>query len=254
MRFDLISAVPTIFEGWREASILARGQAAGAIAIHVHNLRDFSTDKHRTVDDYPYGGGAGMVLKPEPLFAAVEAVREMARPAGLVVLMTPQGEPFGQHLARELAAAERLIMICGRYEGVDERVREHLVDRQVSIGDYVVTGGELPAMVVVDAVARLVPGVLGASDSTADESFTEPLLEYPQYTRPADFRGWTVPDELLSGHHERVRLWRRMQQLRRTLERRPDLLRQGRLSAQDRRLMARIVSETEAPPEGGETR
>lgn len=254
MRFDLISAVPTIFEGWREASILARGQAAGAIAIHVHNLRDYSTDKHRTVDDYPYGGGAGMVLKPEPLFAAVEAVREMASPAGLVVLMTPQGEPFGQDLARELAAAERLILICGRYEGVDERVREHLVDRQVSIGDYVVTGGELPAMVVVDAVARLVPGVLGASDSAADESFTEPLLEYPQYTRPADFRGWTVPDELLSGHHERVRLWRRMQQLRRTLERRPDLLRQGRLSDQDRRLMARIVSETEAPPGGGETR
>ena len=193
------------------------------------------------VDDYPYGGGAGMVLKPEPLSAAIEALRSTAGEPGLVVLLTPQGERFSQAMAQELATARRLILVCGRYEGVDERVRQHLVDREVSVGDYVVTGGELPAMVVVDAVARLAPGVLGDEESAAEESFSEPLLEYPQYTRPAEYRGWRVPEELVAGHHERVRLWRRMQQLQRTLQRRPDLLNGLRLSEEDRRLLARIL-------------
>lgn len=241
MRFDIISAVPAIFAGWREASILARGQAAGAIEITVHDLRAWATDKHRTLDDYPYGGGAGMVLKAEPIFAAVEAVRASAAPGAQTVLMTPQGEALTQSLVRQLAAAPQLVVLCGRYEGVDERVREHLVDREVSVGDYVVTGGELPAMILVDAVARLVPGVLGDAESAVDESFSEALLEYPQYTRPAEFRGWSVPDELLAGHHERVRLWRRMQQLRRTLERRPDLFAGQRLTPEDRRLLARVL-------------
>ncbi|NUP98884.1 MAG: tRNA (guanosine(37)-N1)-methyltransferase TrmD [Armatimonadetes bacterium] len=241
MRFDLISAVPAIFDGWREASILARGQEAGAIEIAVHDLRDWATDRHRTLDDYPYGGGAGMVLKVEPLAAAIEAVSALTPEPAEVILLTPQGEVFDQALARELARRPRLVLVCGRYEGVDERVREHLVTREVSIGDFVVTGGELPAMVVVDAVARLVPGVLGAAESAEDESFSEPLLEYPQYTRPVEFKGWRVPGELLSGHHERVRLWRRMQQLQRTLERRPDLLSRRRLTNEDRRLLARLL-------------
>ncbi len=248
MRFDLLTAVPAIFDGWREASILARGQAAGAITIAVHDLRDWATDRHRTLDDYPFGGGAGMVLKPEPIFAAVEAVRALDPAPAEVVLLCPQGAPLTQAMVRELASRPRLVLVCGRYEGVDERVREHLVDREVSIGDYVVTGGELPAMVLVDAVARLVPGVLGKAESADDESFTEPLLEYPQYTRPAEFRGWEVPEELLGGHHERVRLWRRTEQLRRTFERRPDLLQQVTLSPEDRRLLARIIDELGSAP------
>ncbi|HET9200780.1 MAG TPA: tRNA (guanosine(37)-N1)-methyltransferase TrmD, partial [Dehalococcoidia bacterium] len=182
------------------------------------------TDKHRTVDDYPYGGGAGMVMKPEPLFAAVEAVQAMAEPAGHVVLLTPQGRLLNQQIARELSELPRLVLLCGRYEGVDERVREHLVDDEVSIGDYVLGGGELPAMVLIETVARLVPGVLGSAESLTHESHTDGLLEYPQYTRPEEFRGWKVPDVLLSGHHGEVEKWRDQQRLERTRQRRPDLL------------------------------
>ncbi|MBI2300557.1 MAG: tRNA (guanosine(37)-N1)-methyltransferase TrmD [Armatimonadetes bacterium] len=241
MRFDLITASPGIFEGWRSHSILARGQAAGHLQIEVHDLRDYTHDRYRQIDDYPYGGGAGMVLKVEPLAEALDAVRGMAPEEPEVVLLTPQGEPFVQATARELSALPRLVLVCGRYEGVDERVREHLVTREISIGDYVLTGGEVPAMAVVDAVARLVRGVLGDDASPEEESFSEPLLEYPQYTRPAEFHGWRVPAELLSGHHERVRLWRRMERLRRTLARRPELLRRASVSEEDRRLLARIV-------------
>lgn len=239
MRFDVITSVPAVFEGWREASILARAQASGAIRVVVHNLRDYATGSYRQIDDYPYGGGVGMVLKPEPLAAAIEAAN--ADGSGEVILLTPQGEPFAQPLARELSRQPRLVLVCGRYEGIDERIREHFVDRELSIGDYVLTGGELAAMVVIDVVARLLPGVLGDEASAEEETFSEPLLEYPHYTRPAVFCGWAVPEELVSGHHERVRLWRRMQRLRRTLERRPDLFAKLRLSDEDRRLLARIL-------------
>ncbi len=242
MRFDLLSAVPSIFESWREASILARGQVAGAIDIRVHDLRDWAHDRHRTVDDYPYGGGAGMVLKPAPLWEALDSLRAAVDDQPVTILMTPQGEPFRQEIARELAAQRRLILVCGRYEGVDERVRQYAVERCLSVGDFVVTGGELPAMMVVDAVARLVPGVLGTAASADEESFGEGLLEYPQYTRPASYRGHDVPEELLGGHHERVRLWRRMESLRRTLDQRPELLAGRPLSVEERRLLARLLA------------
>ncbi|MCC7492205.1 MAG: tRNA (guanosine(37)-N1)-methyltransferase TrmD [Fimbriimonadaceae bacterium] len=241
MRFDLLSTIPAVFESWRNASILARGQAAGAIDIRVHDLRDWATDRHRTLDDYPFGGGAGMVLKAEPLCRAVAAVSASGAGQPEVLLLCPQGQPFTQAVAHELAAQPWLVLLCGRYEGVDERVRELVVTRELSLGDFVLTGGEVAAMAVVEAVARLVPGVLGDAASAADESFSEPLLEYPQYTRPAEYAGAAVPGELLSGHHERVRLWRRMEQLRRTLDRRPDLVARWQLTAEDRRLLARVI-------------
>lgn len=240
MRFDLVASAPEVFAGWLEASILGRARG-GPLEIVAHNLRDWALDRHGTIDDTPYGGGAGMVLRPEPLTAAIEAVRALSAEPGCVCLMTPQGEVFSQGLARELSALPRLILVCGRYEGVDERVREQCVEREISVGDYVLTGGEVAAMAVVEAVGRLVPGVVGAAESLVDESFAEPLLEYPHYTRPAEFRGAAVPAVLLAGHHERVRLWRRLERLRRTLERRPELLAQRRLSDEDRRLLARIV-------------
>lgn len=240
MRFDLLSAAPEVFGGWSSSAMMGRGQSAGAIEIVVHDLRPYGLGSYGQLDDYPFGGGAGMLLKPEPLDAALTALRAAGEPAQ-VVLMCPQGQRFDQALARELSRERRLIFVCGRYEGVDERVREHLIDRELSIGDYVLTGGELAAMVVVDTLARLVPGVLGTAESADEESFGEPLLEYPHYTRPAEYRGWGVPAELLGGHHERVRLWRRREQLRRTLERRPDLVQQWRLNDEDRRLLARVV-------------
>ncbi|HIE51394.1 MAG TPA: tRNA (guanosine(37)-N1)-methyltransferase TrmD [Armatimonadetes bacterium] len=243
MRFDVVTAVPECFAGWLDSSIIQRARAAGKIEIALHALRNFAPDKHRMIDDYPYGGGRGMVLKPEPIFRAVEYCLTQARP-GLkpeIILLTPQGQVFTQSVAQELATCPHLIFICGRYEGVDERVREHLVTWELSIGDYVLIGGEIPAMVVMEAVARLVPGVVGTYASTEDESFSNGLLEYPHYTRPAEFRGWKVPDILLSGHHERVRLWRHLQRLKRTLERRPELLTQRRLTREERRLLVRIL-------------
>ena len=222
MRIDVVTLFPDMFTGPFGESIVARAVKAGIVEIHLHNLRDWTTDRHRTVDDRPFGGGAGMVMKPEPLFKAVEALRR--GPESQVVLLTPQGDLLGQPLVAALAQQPHLILICGHYEGVDERFVEHAVDREVSIGDYVLSGGELPAMVLVDAIVRLLPGALGSPESAADESHSDGLLEYPHYTRPADFRGWTVPEVLLSGHHGEVEKWRRQQAVERTRRRRPDLL------------------------------
>ena len=223
MRIDLVTIFPPLVAGAFEQSSIKRARDRGIVEIHVNDLREYATDRHRTVDDYPYGGGAGMVMKPEPWFRAVEHLREQGHP-GPCVLLTPQGRRLDQALVRRLAAEDRLIILCGRYEGVDERVREHLADIEVSIGDYVLSGGEPAAVVLTDAVVRLQPGALGSSESTVEESFSEGLLEYPQYTRPPEFRGWRVPDVLLSGDHGAVERWRREQQQHRTRRRRPDLL------------------------------
>lgn len=251
MRFDLLTIFPEMFDGPLSTSILGRAQQAGHIAVHVHDLRDWADDRHRTVDDAPFGGGPGMLMKPEPLFRAVEAIQPLAPEPATVVLLTPQGRPLDRSLVDELAALPRLLLVCGRYEGVDERVREHLVEREVSVADVVLSGGELPAMVLVDAVARRVPGVLGSEASLAEESFDEGLLEYPQYTRPADFRGWNVPEILLSGHHAQIASWRRRQRLLRTARRRPDLLARAPLTDADRRALAELRAEGAIPPDAG---
>jgi tRNA (guanine37-N1)-methyltransferase len=217
---EVLTLFPELFPGTLSGGVTGRGLAAGLVNLRIHNLRDYTHDRHRQVDDIPYGGGAGMVLKPEPIFEAVRA-REGTGP---VILLTPQGELLNQGLVRELAVHEDLYLICGRYEGVDERVAANLVDREISIGDYVLTGGELPAMVVIDAVSRLVAGVLGSEASPKDESFDQHLLEYPHYTRPSVFEGHPVPDVLLSGHHAEIERWRRSQAAERTRRRRPDLL------------------------------
>ena len=224
MRIDVVTLFPPLFAGAFEHSIIHRARQRGLVDIRLHNLRDYTSDRHRTVDDAPYGGGAGMVMKPEPFFKAVEHLREEGNP-GRAVLLTPQGRRLAQPLVQRLAKEDRLILLCGRYEGVDERVRQHLVDDEVSIGDYVLSGGEPAAAVLIDAVVRLQPGALGSSHSTIEESFSENLLEYPQYTRPPEYRGWRVPEILLSGHHAAVQQWRRDQQIERTRQRRPDLLR-----------------------------
>lgn len=221
MRFDIITLFPGMFVGPFQESIIARAMERGLLEIQLHNLRDYATGKNQVVDDYPFGGGPGMVMKPDPIFTAVEALRkERSR----VVLMSPQGRKFSQAIAQDLSNREHLILICGHYEGVDERVRQYLVDDELSIGDYVLTGGELPAMVVCDAVARLIPEVLGEEKSAQEESFSVGLLEYPHYTRPAVFRGMTAPEVLLSGNHALVDRWRHEQSLIRTLQRRPELL------------------------------
>ncbi|MXV81707.1 MAG: tRNA (guanosine(37)-N1)-methyltransferase TrmD [Chloroflexi bacterium] len=223
MRIDVITIFPPLLAGAFEHSIIKRARDRGIVELQVHDLRDYTDDRHRTVDDYPYGGGAGMVMKPEPWFRAVETLRNQDNP-GHAVLLTPQGQRLDQALARRLAREDRLIILCGRYEGVDERVREHLVDEEISIGDYVLSGGEPAAVVLVDALVRLQPGALGSPQSTVEESFSTGLLEYPQYTRPPEFRGWRVPDVLLSGDHGAVERWRRERQIERTRARRPDLL------------------------------
>jgi len=245
VRIDVLTTFPAMFAPVLGESMLKRAQEAGAVTIRVHDLRDYTSDRHRTTDDAPFGGGAGMVMKPESFFAAVAAIRcptEMAC-GEEIVLLCPQGERFSQAGARDLSGRSHLILLCGHYEGVDERVREHLATRAISIGDYVLTGGELPAMVVVDAVVRLLPGVLGAENGAASDSFSEGLLEYPQYTRPAEFRGWGVPEALLSGHHEQIRRWRRKESLRRTRRLRPDLLERVSLTKEDRRLLEEIEEE-----------
>ncbi len=240
LRVDVISLLPRVFEAYWQESMLGRAQQAGLLQCRAHQVRDFAHDKHHLTDDAPYGGGVGMVMKPEPIFAAVESVRE-GGPRELIVVMAPTGEPFTQALAAELAAGyDHLIVICGRYEAMDERVHTHLAQREISIGDYVLTGGELPALVVIDAVARLRPGMLGGEGAAEEESFITGLLEFPQYTRPPVFREWAVPDVLLSGHHEAIRQWRREQSLRRTLERRPDLLARAPLTPEDQRLLERL--------------
>ncbi len=234
MRLDILTLFPGIFSGPLDETILRRAIDAGLVEVELHDLREWATDRHRTVDDYPFGGGPGMVMKPDPIFAAVEAIQPLVEPEAPVVLMTPQGRRLDHTLAVELAAHPRLLIVCGRYEGVDERVREHLVDIEVSVADVVVSGGELPALLLVDALVRRVPGVLGGEGSLTEESFEGGLLEYPQYTRPAEFRGWTPPDVLLSGHHAEIAKWRRRQRLARTRARRPDLLDAADLSDEDR--------------------
>ena len=221
MKIDVLTLFPEMFAGPLDVSIVQRARKAGLLNLRIHNLRDWTHDRHRTVDDKPFGGGPGMVLKPEPIFEAVES---LAGEKTRVVLLTPVGRPFRQAVARELAGQEELLFICGSYEGVDERVREGLVDDEISIGDFVLTNGGLPAMVVIDAVTRLLPGVLGKDESALDESFNHGLLEYPHYTRPAEFRGMAVPEILLSGHHVEIEKWRAEQARLRTAQRRPDLL------------------------------
>jgi tRNA (guanine37-N1)-methyltransferase len=235
MRIDIITLFPNMFAGPFAESIIGRAIEHHLVTIVVHDLRDYGLGKHRVVDDRPYGGGPGMVLKPEPLFELVERIKGGDRVP--VILLSPQGRLFSQKVAWELATHEQLVLICGHYEGVDERIREHLVSDEVSIGDYVLTGGELAAMVVVDAVVRLLPGVLGSEESPKDDSHASGLLGYPQYTRPHVYRGWAVPQVLLSGNHSQVADWRREQSLLRTLARRPDLLEKADLSAEERRFI-----------------
>lgn len=223
IRFDILSVFPGMFASPLAESLIGKARDKGLVDIRFHDIRDYATDRRRMTDDAPYGGGGGMVMKVEPIDRALETILP-DRSEGLVILMTPQGEPFTQRRAEELACHPRLVLLCGHYEGVDERVREHLVDRELSIGDYVLTGGELAAMVVVDAVSRLIPGVLGNDASAAEDSFSTGILEYPHYTRPAAYRGWPVPEVLLSGNHAEIEAWRRTEALKRTLARRPDLL------------------------------
>jgi len=240
MHFDVFTLFPDILVSPLQESILKRAQEMGRLSVALHNIRDYAADKHHITDDYPYGGGGGMVMKPEPIFAAVEGVLGEALSTTPTVLLCPQGRLFNQEVARELAGSTRLALICGRYEGVDERVRRFLVTDEISIGDFVLTGGELPALVIIDAVARLLPGVLGDAGATLDDSHAGGLLEYPHYTRPAEFRGHAAPEILLSGHHAQVALWRRRESLRRTWERRPDLLERAALSIQDRQFLEEL--------------
>ncbi len=241
MKIDVLTLFPEMFEGVFGSSILGKAAAKGIVELNAVNFRHYSTSKHGTVDDTPYGGGGGMVLKPDPIFAAVEdlvsfsAETAIEAPRPRIILMCPQGETFTQTKAEELSREQHLIFICGHYEGYDERIREYLVTDELSIGDYVLTGGEIPAMTVVDSVVRLLPGVLGNENSAVTDSFSTGLLEYPHYTRPAEFRGMKVPDVLLSGHHANVEKWRREQSLLRTLQRRPDLLEHAELTEAERR-------------------
>jgi tRNA (guanine37-N1)-methyltransferase len=246
MRFDVFTLLPGTFLPYLQSSILEKATSANLIEVHLHNIRDWTHDRHHVTDDMPYGGGGGMVMKPEPVFEAVESILGSALSCP-VILLTPQGKTFDQRTAQELAGHKQIALICGRYEGVDERIREHLATDEISIGDYVLTGGELPALVVIDAVARLIPGVLGDPEGAADDSFASGLLEYPHYTRPPEFRGWCVPDVLLSGDHGRIASWRRKQALLRTLQRRPDLLENASLSEKDQKLLDDIKRQ-----EGGD--
>ena len=238
MRIDILCLFPEMFASPLNQSIAKRASERGLVNIVVHNIRDYTHDKHHTVDDYPYGGGPGMVLKPEPIFEAVESINK--KEGTPIILLSPQGRLFTQDVARELAEHRQLILICGHYEGVDERVREHLASDEISIGDYVLSGGELAAMVVMESVFRLVPGVLGSEESPLDDSHVGGLLEYPQYTRPPEYRGWAVPEVLLSGNHAQIKSWRRQQAIRRTLEQRPELLNKAELSSEEERLVERL--------------
>jgi len=242
MRIDIFTLIPEIFPAYLNASIIARAQQSGLLEVGLHNIRDYITDKHHQTDDVPYGGGGGMVMKAEPIFSAVENVlgQPLACP---VILLTPQGRPFSQKIARQLATLPHFALLCGRYEGVDERVRQYLVSDELSIGDYVLTGGELAALVVLDAVTRLQPGALGDPDAPDKDSHAAHLLEYPHYTRPATFREWETPPVLLSGDHARIARWRREQSLIRTAQRRPDLLAQANLSEEERRFIQSLLDQ-----------
>ncbi|HEM60880.1 MAG TPA: tRNA (guanosine(37)-N1)-methyltransferase TrmD [Chloroflexi bacterium] len=244
MHFDILTLFPDMFDGPFQESIIRRALEQGLVSIAVHNIRDYAPGKHRVTDDTPYGGGGGMVMKPEPIFQAVEEILGGERPERVsIVLLSPQGRLFTHRAASEMSGHSRVVLICGRYEGVDERVREFLATDEISIGDYVLSGGEIPAMVLVDAVTRLLPGVLGDPGATSRDSHADGLLEYPHYTKPAVYRGHTVPEVLLSGDHAAVDLWRRREALRRTLERRPDLLEKAQLTEQDRAFLQSLRRE-----------
>ncbi len=245
MRFDVFTLFPEVMEDYLQAGILGKAQESGRIEVHLHHLRDYTSDRHRTTDDEPYGGGGGMVMKPEPIFKAVESVLGDSLGEVPVILLTPQGRVFDQTIARELAGSKRIALVCGRYEGVDERIREHLATDEISIGDYVLSGGELPAMVLIDSVSRLLPGVLGDSEATKKDSHTNDLLEHPHYTRPPVFRGWEVPEVLRSGDHARIARWRKEQSLRRTYLRRPELLDQTRMTDEEREILEELMHAKE---------
>ncbi len=249
MRIDVFTLIPAAMQAYLDASILGKAQGAGLLDVRLHDIRAYATDRHHTTDDTPYGGGGGMVMKPEPVFAAVEDVLGEALRSTPVVLLTPQGRVFSHQVALELSGQPRLALICGRYEGVDERIREHLATDEISIGDYVLTGGELPALTVIDAVARLIPGVLGDEGATEDDSHAAGLLEYPHYTRPPEFRGWRVPEILLSGDHGRIAAWRREQSLGRTRARRPELLQGAALTEAERDLLEKGDQAETATPD-----
>jgi len=240
MQFEVFTLLPEVFPPYLESSILQRARQRGLVSVNVHNIRDYTHDKHHMTDDTPYGGGGGMIMKPEPIFEAVETVLGLGPhltppvPAHPVILLDPQGRVFTQSVAEELSHHEKIALLCGRYEGIDERIREHLVTDEISIGDYVLTGGELPALILIDAISRLIPGVLGDPDGAIDDSHATGLLEYPHYTRPSEFRGWEVPEILLSGDHGKIEQWRREQSLLRTLARRPDLLEKIDLTENER--------------------
>jgi len=240
--FDILSVFPEMFQSTLDSSLIKKSIGKGLVEVNLHNIRDYTRDKHRTTDDTPYGGGGGMVMKVEPVACALKAIA----PAGdkaCVILLSPQGEPFKQKIAEDLSHYSRIVLICGHYEGIDERIRRHLVDREISIGDYVLSGGELPAMIVVDAVSRLVPGFVGNSESVLYDSFSTGLLEGPHYTKPREYEGWKVPEVLLSGHQKKIDEWRRRESLRRTLNRRPDMLRQADLTEEDTRVLEELRAE-----------
>lgn len=243
MRFDILTLFPDMFSSPFQESILAKAIEKGFIEVRTVNIRDFALDKHQVVDDAPYGGGQGMVMKVEPIARAIEQVK-LENPSAWTIYLTPEGKPLNQEIIRELSTRSHLILLCGRYEGVDERVRQLFVDEEISIGDYVLTGGELAAMVLIDTVSRFVPGVLGSDKSAGEDSFFGSLLEYPQYTRPASFRDHEVPDVLLSGNHQAISLWRRKEALRRTWLRRPDLLTEASLSEEDKKILEEISKKS----------
>lgn len=243
MKFDIVTIFPKMVQAPLTEGIVGRAIDRGLLDVKVHDLRDFTTDKHRVVDDMPFGGGPGMVLKPEPLFRAVEAIRSQRGAPGAVILTSPEGPKLTQAVAERLKSLRHIAILCGRYEGVDDRVREHLATEELSIGDYVVSGGELPALVIVDAVARLVPGVVGDEQSVARDTFARGLLDFPQYTRPAEFEGRAVPPVLLSGHHKEIERWRRREALARTLARRPELLEAVELDPDDRAMLNELLDQ-----------
>ena len=250
MQFEVFTLLPEVFSPYLDSSILQRARQRGLVSINVHNIRDYTHDKHHMTDDTPYGGGGGMVMKPEPVFEAVETVlgpdAHQTHPQHApIIMLTPQGRVFTQAVADELSHHERIALLCGRYEGLDERIREHLVTDEISIGDYVLTGGELPALILIDAVSRLIPGVLGDPDGAADDSHATGLLEYPHYTRPPGFRGWKVPEILLSGDHGKIEKWRREQAILRTLARRPDMLEHADLTEAERKFLSNQMDKKE---------
>ncbi len=248
MQFEIFTLLPEVFPPYLESSILQRARQRGLLEVRVHNIRDYTHDRHHTTDDTPYGGGGGMVMKPGPVFEAVESILgpisvETPATAVPIILLTPQGRVFTQRVAEELSHYERIALLCGRYEGVDERIREHLVTDEISIGDYVLTGGELPALILIDAIARLLPDVLGDPTGAEDDSHSMGLLEYPHYTRPPEFRGWKAPDVLLSGDHAKIEKWRREQALLRTYQKRPDMLEKAELSKEDLKFLGSLKKQ-----------